>query len=77
MRLPHFTITLKAIWRLWATSIAFHDIADPLWRLNASLWVNRNEPKRPFLSALSCKLRDEGVALPNGHRKRKKIAQIS
>jgi len=28
---PYFTITLKAIWRFWATSIVLRDIADPLW----------------------------------------------
>jgi len=30
---PHFTISLNAIWRFWATSIALHDIAGPLWRV--------------------------------------------
>src|ERR1019366_7579319 len=28
----YFTITLKAVWPFWATSIVLHYIADPFWR---------------------------------------------
>ena len=49
---PHFTITLNAIWRFWATSIALRDIAGALWRVKYEPLDDRSAANGSFVPTL-------------------------